>query len=240
MDQKKRKLYVKQISTRIGIVWSAVGLVAGILLPMIYMFPMLFSSWALFASFGHNSWANSYLCINYISSRVYLPLFVVEGLIFTSGLTIFIIGLGTLARSRHNKEKLVTRGIYYHIRHPQNLGILLMVLPFTLYVPFPFYIDPGIRTGDIMSWFLMVALMSISALIEEKLLISKLGDAYLDYRSKTGLFLPRLRKLGDKNELVLWKSVLLIVGIYVFIVAVSFGTQRILSDLGLMMWSSTF
>ncbi|TFG20400.1 MAG: hypothetical protein EU530_03300 [Promethearchaeota archaeon] len=91
-----------------------------------------------------------------------------------------------------------------------------------------------------MSWFLMVALMSISALIEEKLLISKLGDAYLEYRSKTGLFLPRLRKLGNKNELVPWKSVLLIMGIYIFIVAVSFGTQKILSDLGIVMWSSTF
>ena len=240
MDREKRKLKFEQLSTRSGIVWSGIGLLAGILFPMIYMFPMLFSSWVLFASLGHNSWANAYLGINYLSPSIYLPLFIIEGLIFVAGLLIFLFGLRNIVKSRRSKEKLTTNGIYRHIRHPQNLGILLMILPFTLYTPFPFYIDAGIRTGDIMSWILMVALMSISSLIEEKLLISKLGEIYIEYRSKTGMFLPQIRKLREKKKFVLWKSVLLTIVVYIAIVAVCFGVQSILMELEIVMWYRTF
>ncbi|MBN2156294.1 MAG: hypothetical protein JW776_09635 [Candidatus Lokiarchaeota archaeon] len=243
MNKEKRKLIIEQISTVFGMVWSFIGLIAGILLPMIYIAPLVFSSWLLFASWGHNTWANSYLMINYSEPNVYIPLYIIEAIFFVSGFIIFILGLIYMVKGRIKKEKLVKDGIYRYIRHPQNLGILLMIFPFTLYVPiplaFPFHIDPGIRLGEILSWILIVALMSISSLIEEKILITKIGEDYLEYRSTTGFFFPRMGKVPKNRELILWKSVLLILGAYTVTVAVIFGVQRLLLELGLVFWTRT-
>lgn len=145
-----------------------------------------------------------------------------------------------MVKGRSEDTKLVKNGPYRFIRHPQNLGVLLMVLPFTLYVPFPSLIDPGIRTGDILSWMLMGTLMSISSLVEEKLFIRRIGEEYLNYRGNTGLFLPRLRKKLHKKDFTLWKSVVLRLGIYVVSVGLIYSIQRTLIKLGLVMWTMTF
>jgi len=244
MDKEKRIRILQQISTIVGTCWVFLGLIAGILFPMIWMAPLLFSSWALFASIGHNSWANSYLMIDYNDPRVYLTLYVVEATIFLLGFVIFILGLSYLVKGRYHKEILVTQGPYRFIRHPQNLGILLMILPFALYIPpflsFSYHTDPGIRLGEIVSWILMVGLLGISSLIEEAVLIKKIGDMYLEYRARTGLFLPKIGKKTKKRKFCLWKSVLLILAIYIVIVALIFGLQRLLLELGLVYWSRTF
>jgi protein-S-isoprenylcysteine O-methyltransferase Ste14 len=206
------------------------------------MVPMLFSSWALFGSIGHNSWANSYLMIDYLDPRVYISFFIIEGLIFFVGLIIFILGLGRLVKGRLHKETVVTTGIYKYIRHPQNLGILLMIFPFTLFLPTRsggYWSDPGIRTGDIMSWVLMVALVSIAALIEEQMLIKKFGTDYLDYYATTGFMFPKIGK-KRKKPIKLWKSVIIVLFLYGIFVLITFGTQRLLLKLGLVFWSRTF
>ena len=106
MDKTTKKYHIEQTATIFGIFWSVIGLIAGILFPMIYMVPLLFSSWILFGSIGHSSWANSYLMINYNSPQVYIPLFVVEGVVFLAGCVIFFIGLIQLVRSRLRNEEL--------------------------------------------------------------------------------------------------------------------------------------
>jgi hypothetical protein len=79
----------------------------------------------------------------------------------------------------------------------------------------------------------MVALMCISALIEEKFLISKIGEDYKEYRANTGFFLPKLRKKPRKRDFTLWKTTLLIIIIYACIVLTCFGIQQLLYAYGL-------
>ncbi|MBN2155717.1 MAG: hypothetical protein JW776_06720 [Candidatus Lokiarchaeota archaeon] len=231
-DRERKKHIVERISTLIGIIWVFIGVITGVIFPMLYIIPMLFSSWILFGSFGVFSWANTYLLIDYQNPRIFVTLYVVEGIIFLVGLMIFCSSLAYLVKGRYRKQKLVTNGPYKYIRHPQNLGILLMIFPFTLLVPFS--LDPGIRFGDFMSWILMVTLMSISATIEEKLLISKIGQNYVTYRTKTGFFFPKIRKKLGRGDFILWKYVLLILGIYCCVTLICFGINQLLLKLDLV------
>ena len=247
MEKPKIKYHAGKIVTIFGIIWSIIGLIAGILFPMIYMVPLLFSSWILFGSVGHSSWANGYLMINYNSPSVYIPLFIFEGIVFVIGFVVFLIGLIQLVKCRFDKKTLITSGIYRWIRHPQNLGIILMIFPFTLFLPFQTqwgsWIDLGIRLGDIMSWILMSTFIVISSLIEEKLLIKKLGEnsgQYIEYRSTTGMMLPKLRKSDNNRDLILWKQILLVLTIYAVIVVSIYIIHKILSNLGVIIWSRTF
>jgi protein-S-isoprenylcysteine O-methyltransferase Ste14 len=178
--------------------------------------------------------------LNYTDLNVCIPLFIIESAVFTTELIIFIAGISYLVTGMHNIEKIVTNGLYNYIRHPQNLGILVMIFPFSFYTPFPSFVDPGIRTGDIMSWILMSSLICISSIIEEKILISNIGPDYEEYRSSTGFFLPKLSKKSRINSLVLWKSVFLVLGEYMIIVTFFFGVQRLLMELGLLTWTRTF
>ena len=200
----------------------------------------------LFGSVGHQSWANAYLVINYNSPQVYIPLFVIEGVVFAIGCVIFLLGLITLVKGRLQGKKIIKTGIYRYIRHPQNLGILLMIFPFTLLLPFRtidgYWRDPGIRTGDILSWILMVALIVISSLIEERLLTNKLhNDAgiYLHYKSYTGMMIPKVLKSRFNRQIALWQQILIVACIYGLVVLSCFLLQRILSNLGLVVWIRT-
>ena len=75
--------------------WVAVPILFGMLFPMIYMFPLAFTSWWLFG-FGHTYWLNCFLNLDYHLPVVYIPLFLIEGIIFLIGISLFFAGLITL------------------------------------------------------------------------------------------------------------------------------------------------
>ena len=85
------------------------------------------------------------------STDFYVFLLVIEGLVFLLGLYIFLDALITMAihKKRNSDHRIVQNRLYKYIRHPQNLGILLMCIPFILYIPGTN--DIGIRSGDILS-----------------------------------------------------------------------------------------
>jgi protein-S-isoprenylcysteine O-methyltransferase Ste14 len=232
MEKKTIKHLIEWLTSKIGVIWAFIGIIAGVIFPMLYIPLLLSSSWILFASVGEFSWANTYLKISITDPRVKLTIYIVEGIIFFLGLLIFCWGLWYLVIARYQNQKLVSKGPYKYIRHPQNLGILLMCLPFALYSTN--VRDPGIRFGDVLSWILMVSLMCISALIEEKLLISQFGGDYVTYRAKTGFLLPKIRKKSGKGDFTLWKSLVVILAIYICIVLVCFGIQQYLFNYGLV------
>ena len=78
---------------------------------------------------------------------------------------------------------LVTAGPYRWVRHPLYLGFALAAVADTLV------------TAD---WFVAltatatVALLMVRTRTEEEKLVERFGDAYLDYRERTGQFLPRV------------------------------------------------
>ncbi len=94
------------------------------------------------------------------------------------------IGSGITPTSATRKEhKLVTRGIYKHIRHPLYTIGSIFIISFGMIAD---------------SWFIAVlgALtfvgMAIRTPKEEANLIEKFGDDYRDYMKRTGKFLPKL------------------------------------------------
>lgn len=179
-------------------IWVSIPIIFGTLFPMIYMAPLIFSSWWLFGSFEHISWLNSYIFLNYQNPAVFISLYVFEIIIFIIGWIIFLTGLITLTQSRLSGKKLVSTGIYKYIRHPQNVGILLFMLPFSLYVPFGR--DIGIRIGEVLSWSFLGFLFTITSLLEERKIIKKFGDLYVLYSNKTGFFLPKFRVKHDETQ----------------------------------------
>jgi len=96
-----------------------------------------------------------------------------------------VISRGRYAASWEMSEdhKLVTWGPYRHMRHPSYLGYFLMFLGFfllwtNLFTLIPLFAIPGYYrvTSD-----------------EERLLIKRFGDEYVEYQKKTGKFIPKLR-----------------------------------------------
>jgi len=80
-----------------------------------------------------------------------------------------------------NTSQLVKSGIYKHIRHPLYLSIFLLGTGIVAKDPGPVQLLIGC-INLIAVW--------ITALIEEKEMISKFGDEYVIYISETKMFIP--------------------------------------------------
>lgn len=81
-------------------------------------------------------------------------------------------------------SRLVSRGIYKHIRHPRYLEFVLEVLGIA--------IASGLGANFVLLLYFVPA-MYLASVLEEKELMQRLGREYIDYKSKTGRFLPKLR-----------------------------------------------
>ena len=85
-------------------------------------------------------------------------------------------------------KRLVTRGLYRYIRNPMYVGVLLVIIGWAGFLP----------SGRILVYGAAVALFFhlFVVLVEEPLLESKFGEAYLRYCNEVGRWLPRMpRKL---------------------------------------------
>jgi len=112
------------------------------------------------------------------------------GLILTAaGYFIFIWSVA--ARGKYavswemtENHRLVTWGPYRYVRHPSYLGYFLMFFGL-------FFLWPNL--------FTLVPLVAIPGYFritfeEEKRLVQRFGDAYVDYQRKTGRFIVKLKK----------------------------------------------
>lgn len=81
------------------------------------------------------------------------------------------------------KGELVTNGIYGHIRHPQYTGFMLI----TLGMIFEWATLPLL-----IMWPLLAVIYYRLAKKEEADMEVEFGRQYVEYRRKTGMFLPRL------------------------------------------------
>ena len=193
------------------ICWIYSPIIAGILIPMVYMLPIAFTSWWLFASVGSSRWANGWIMMEVNPDTVVFIVF--EFLIFSVGLVLFVWGVITIAKSRIRKEGLITHGLYRFIRHPQHLGLSIMTLVTSLYIPWT--TDLGIRLGEILSWSLFTLILIIISDFEDRKLVKKFGEDFLEYRDKTGSFFPRLvhkkkeSRLSGRTKLLIKYSILI-------------------------------
>jgi len=78
-------------------------------------------------------------------------------------------------------HKLVTQGIYRHVRHPAYLGVLLVWLG----VPLLFSSLYGF-----LAMLLLIPCYLYRIRIEEKMVIEKFGKEYLEYMKRTKKLIP--------------------------------------------------
>lgn len=115
--------------------------------------------------------------------------------VFYIGITIILLGmilrywavatLGTFFRTTietDQEQKVVSSGPYRLIRHPSYCGLLLICLGF------------GIAVQNWLSLLAAVLLPLIALLyrihVEERVLVSSLGSAYVEYQNKTKRLIP--------------------------------------------------
>jgi len=71
--------------------------------------------------------------------------------------------------------KLMTTGIYAHVRHPLYLGTLLLYLPFTFWT---------FSLLSLVPWLIAIVAYNKMASYEEQVLAREFGRKYLEYKKK--------------------------------------------------------
>jgi protein-S-isoprenylcysteine O-methyltransferase Ste14 len=87
-------------------------------------------------------------------------------------------------------DRLVTRGPYRRVRHPQYLGYFFIFAGFFLLL---------------LNLIALIPLLSIPgeirmATLEEQFLTQKYGESYGNYQRTTGKFIPRVRSMKRPNH----------------------------------------
>jgi protein-S-isoprenylcysteine O-methyltransferase Ste14 len=132
--------------------------------------------------FGHNeshllAFALHELGVLDLQYGVYAVMVVSMALI-AAGLSLLVLGWATVYRGR---GRLVTEGIYRRLRHPQYLGLILIVLGFNIQWP----TLPTI----VMAPILIVMYVRL-ARREDLELATFFGEAFLDWAARTPAFIP--------------------------------------------------
>ena len=83
------------------------------------------------------------------------------------------------------KEHTLYTGIYDTIRHPQAIGESFLWFPFALWFNSPFLVIYS---------FIWIPIIYILCIAEERDLILRYGQPYLDYRDRVGFLIPKRNK----------------------------------------------
>ncbi len=107
-----------------------------------------------------------------------------------AGLLIIIAAMVSLNKnispfpSPRQQAVLITNGPFKYMRHPIYTGILMMTSGLGLYTE---------NISRLLIFLLLLVLFMLKARYEETLLIKKF-PAYMDYKKKAGMFLPKFYK----------------------------------------------
>lgn len=126
----------------------------------------------------------------YQTPWAYLGLIPLVGGIILGAISIRTLSLKVLLGlpeidNRHFQSQLIVRGIYCYIRHPRYLEFILEVFGITIL--------SGLAWNFIL-FVLFVPAAFAMAYVEEQELIRRFGQEYLNYKKKTGFFLPKLNR----------------------------------------------
>jgi len=131
------------------------------------------------------------------------------------GSALLVVGLAQIVRSKPQKTGFVTRGLYSLVRHPQYLGVNILIFGFVLY---------GLRPIDFVAWANLVFLHMLLAGREEGRLQKKFGKKYFEYKKRVPFIVPfvpyRLRRRFGGLLPSGWKRKAAFIGIYLLTMAV--------------------
>ncbi len=147
----------------------------------------IFAALSLTAIWWVTPWDNEKALWQWTGYLYYIRFFLIIGGIALLVLSFQHIGfidflglraLGTHGNRKHDRDRLITRGIYGWTRHPQFLGGLLLVW------------SRDLKRTDLVINIVLSAYLIIGAYIEEKRLLAKFGKQYAAYMKKVPRFLP--------------------------------------------------
>jgi protein-S-isoprenylcysteine O-methyltransferase Ste14 len=165
--------------------------------------------WAPLLSFEATDWL--------VRGRIFelYPIQWVAPILILIGSALLVAGLAQVIRSKLQKTGFVTRGLYSLVRHPQYLGVNILIFGFVLY---------GLRPIDFVAWANLVFLHMLLAGSEEGKLQEKFGKKYSGYKKRVPFIVPfvpyRLRQRFGGLLPSGWKRKAIFIGIYLLTMAV--------------------
>jgi len=156
--------------------------------------------------------------------------FLVELYFITTSL--LLLSIVTMAKEKKKGNLgLIQHGIYAKIRHPQNLGISLVL--FSVFFIFDTLVYHNLVIGHIISWGVFTLFLQLESLIEEKKLLKQFPDQYWAYIHNTGFFhfrfkkqkpippkLPGLESKYFRRRIILSVTVFILLYLSIFTVAI--------------------
>ena len=104
-----------------------------------------------------------------------------EPFLFYGGLALFFSAFIPLYAAKLMRKRVVVKGLYALVRHPQYLGLSVSGLGLLLYWP---------RFFILLMYITMLYLYDLLAKIEEERLEREFGEEYVNYKLRTPMFLP--------------------------------------------------
>lgn len=147
----------------------------GSLILLWIMITLCFTFGFIFAKYNH--WES----INFVFAGIGL-LIIIVGFIVRWMTIIQLKKAFTVDVAIGQEHELKTSGMYKWIRHPSYLGLLLIMVGFSLYM------NSIISVLVIFIPMLLVIMYRIS--VEENVLIEEFGDSYVTYKLKTKKIIP--------------------------------------------------
>jgi protein-S-isoprenylcysteine O-methyltransferase Ste14 len=115
-------------------------------------------------------------------NEVLIVIRIAGSILFLGGVFVFLACAAQVYLGKLLKKGTAVKGLYAFIRHPQYLGLALAALGLAIMWP---------RILTLVLFAIMLLLYYILARDEERRMTNRHGEDYLNYKSRTGMFLPR-------------------------------------------------
>ncbi|MEM5827590.1 MAG: DUF1295 domain-containing protein [Pyrobaculum sp.] len=106
------------------------------------------------------------------------------------GIFIFSLGAATWLYGKFTNRDIVDFWIYRYSRHPQYLGYIVWSYGVLIYICYKPYIKGAFSTPPSLIWLATTLILISTALLEERQMVKKYGDRYVQYCKKTPFLLP--------------------------------------------------
>ncbi len=195
----------------LGLVGTMVGAIIG-------FYIISYAFWIVLTLIFHGLKIDGNASIHYFVGFIYVghgirPLiFIISLLLLLLGIFLFVGGVIQISYAKRHSISIITTYLYKFVRHPQNLGIILISLAIFLYIPTTWdsfssnHQNLWIRIGDFYSIIFFILLWVLEAGWEEINLLKLDSGLYNAYREKVPFIIPFTKKIEQKFSYIIPKK----------------------------------